>query len=248
MSFQDNSLFPHYNVIDNINFGSKRNSNSKFKLTANELINILHLNNLEKKFPHQISAGEAQRVSLARSLISKPSLLLIDEPFSNIDQSLKGELQLNIKKLLKELKITTIMVTHDSYEAFYMGDKCGIILDQKLEQYNTPYNIYHYPNSVKIVKFLNRGVLVNAKVIDNETLENLDLGIIKGTLINKFSKGAKVKLLLQPDDLKHDDKSDLKLEVIDRKFRGTEFIYLVKTKNNDLIPISVDSHHGHYMR
>ena len=246
LSFQDNSLFPHYNVIDNINFGSNRNSSSKFKLTTKELIDILHLNKLEKKFPHQISAGEAQRVSLARSLISKPNLLLIDEPFSNIDQSLKGELQSNIKKLLKKFEITTIMVTHDSYEAFYMGDKCGIILDQKLEQYNTPYNIYHYPNSIKIIKFLNRGVLVNAKVIDNETLENTDLGKIKGVLINKFSKGSNVKLLLQPDDLKHDDKSDLKLEVIDRKFRGTEFIYLVKTKNNDLIPISVDSHHGHY--
>ena len=246
LSFQDNSLFPHYNVIDNINFGSKRNPHSNFNLTTNDLINILHLKNLEKKFPHQISAGEAQRVSLARSIMSKPNLLLIDEPFSNIDQSLKGELQSNIKKILKELNITTIMVTHDSYEAFYMGDKCGIILDQKLEQYNTPYNIYHYPKSIKIVNFLNRGVLVKAKIIDNETLENNDLGQIKGNLVNKFAKGSIVKLLLQPDDLKHDDKSDLKLEVIDRKFRGTEFIYLVKTKNNDLIPISVDSHHGHY--
>ncbi len=246
LSFQDNSLFPHYNVIDNINFGAKRNSNLNFNLSSSELIDILHLNGLDKKFPHQISAGEAQRVSLARSLISKPKLLLIDEPFSNIDQSLKGELQSKIKKLLKSLNITTIMVTHDSYEAFYMGDKCGIILDQKLEQYNTPYNIYHYPNSVKIVNFLNRGVLVKARVVDNETLENTDLGLIKGNLVNKFSKGTTVKLLLQPDDLKHDDKSDLKLEVIDRKFRGTEFIYLVKTKNNDLIPISVDSHHGHY--
>jgi len=245
LSFQDNSLFPHYNVIDNINFGSKRN-NTKNIFNSKELIDILHLNNLEKKFPHQISAGEAQRVSLARSLISNPDLLLIDEPFSNIDQSLKGELQSNIKKLLKKFKITTIMVTHDSYEAFYMGDKCGIILDQKLEQYNTPYNIYHYPNSIKIVNFLNRGVLIEAKIIDEQTLENSDLGQIKGNLVNKFAKGAVVKLLLQPDDLKHDDKSELKLEVIDRKFRGTEFIYLVKTKNNDLIPISVDSHHGHY--
>ncbi len=245
LSFQDNSLFPHYNIIDNINFGSKRNkSNETF--SSEELIDILHLNNLEKKFPHQISAGEAQRVSLARSLISNPDLLLIDEPFSNIDQSLKGELQSNIKKLLKKFKITTIMVTHDSYEAFYMGDKCGIILDQKLEQYNTPYNIYHYPNSIKIVNFLNRGVLVEAKIVDDKTLENSDLGIIQGNLVNKFAKGAVVKLLLQPDDLKHDDNSELKLEVIDRKFRGTEFIYLVKTKNNDLIPISVDSHHGHY--
>ena len=246
LSFQDNSLFPHYNVIDNINFGSKRNIKSNYSLTSSELINILHLNDLEQKFPHQISAGEAQRVSLARSLMSKPKLLLIDEPFSNIDQSLKGELQSKIKKLLKSLHITTIMVTHDSYEAFYMGDKCGIILDQKLEQYNTPYNIYHYPNSIKIVNFLNRGVLVKATVVDNETLNNKDLGLIKGNLVNKFSKGKTVKLLLQPDDLKHDDKSDLRLEVIDRKFRGTEFIYLVKTKNNDLIPISVDSHHGHY--
>ena len=245
LSFQDNSLFPHYNVIDNINFGSKRNS-GKNSFNSKELIEILHLNSLEKKFPHQISAGEAQRVSLARSLISKPDLLLIDEPFSNIDHSLKGELQSNIKKLLKEFKMTTIMVTHDSYEAFYMSDKCGIILDQKLEQYNTPYNIYHYPSSIKIINFLNRGVLVEAKIVDDHTLENSDLGQIKGNIVNKFAKGATVKLLLQPDDLKHDDKSDLKLEVVDRKFRGTEFIYLLKTKNNDLIPISVDSHHGHY--
>ena len=246
LSFQDNSLFPHYNVIDNINFGSKRNQNSNYNFGTNDLLELLHLKGLEKKFPHQISAGEAQRVSLARSLASKPDLLLVDEPFSNIDHSLKGELQSNIKKLLKKLKITTIMVTHDSYEAFYMGDQCGIILDQKLEQLNTPYNIYHYPNSIKIVNFLNRGVLVNAKIIDNETLENSSLGLIKGNLVTKFKKGANVKLLLQPDDLKHDDNSDLKLEVIDRKFRGTEFIYLLKTKNNDLIPISVDSHHGHY--
>ena len=246
LSFQDNSLFPHYNVIDNINFGSKRNLRSKYTLNVEEILSILHIKSLEKKYPHQISAGEAQRVSLARSLMSGPELLLIDEPFSNIDQSLKGELQSNIKKLLKKLKITTIMVTHDSYEAFYMGDKCGIILNQKLEQYNTPYNIYHYPNSIKIVKFLNRGVLVEATIIDDNTLQHKILGEIQGNIINKFPKGKNVKLLLQPDDLKHDDKSDLKLEVIDRKFRGTEFIYLVKTKNNDLIPISVDSHHGHY--
>ena len=246
LSFQDNSLFPHYNVIDNINFGSKRNNNSKYNISLNQLINLLHLQGLEKKYPHQISAGEAQRVSLARSVISKPKLLLIDEPFSNIDQSLKGELQSNIKKLLKDCNITTIMVTHDSYEAFYMGDKCGIILDQKLEQFNTPYNIYHYPKSEKIVNFLNRGVLVKAEIIDNETLKNSDLGTIKGQLIKKFPKGSIVKLLLQPDDLKHDDKSNLKFEVVDRKFRGTEFIYLIKTKNSDLIPISVESHHGHY--
>jgi iron(III) transport system ATP-binding protein len=245
LSFQDNSLFPHFNVIDNINFGAKRNKDPKFKYTANDLIKILHLEGLSEKFPHQISAGEAQRVSLARSLMSKPDLLLLDEPFSNIDQSLKDELQRDIKKVLKKMNITTIIVTHDSYEAFYLGDKCGIILDQSLKQFDVPYNIYHYPNSIEVVNFLNRGILVDAKVIDEKSVEHEDLGLINGNFVKNFPKGSKVKLLVQPEDLEHDDKSKLKLEIVDRKFRGTNFIYTLKTINNDLLPVFVHSHHIH---
>ena len=245
LSFQDNSLFPHYSILDNINFGAKRNRNSKYNFKAEELIEILHLEGLEDKFPHQVSAGEAQRVSLARSLMSKPDLLLLDEPFSNIDESLKVELQLNIKKILKKNKITTIMVTHDSYEAFYMADYCGIILSQTMKQYDTPYNIHHYPNSIEVVNFLNKGILVDAKVLNDRSVEHKCLGIIKGDFVKKFPKGTDVKLLVQPEDLEHDDKSKLKLKIIDRKFRGTNFIYTLKTKNNDLIPVFVHSHHIH---
>jgi iron(III) transport system ATP-binding protein len=245
LSFQDNSLFPHYTILANINFGAKRNRYSKYNFKAAELIQILHLEGLEDKFPHQISAGEAQRVSLARSLMSKPDLLLLDEPFSNIDESLKVELQLNIKKILKKNKITTIMVTHDSYEAFYMADYCGIILSQTMKQYDTPYNIHHYPNSIEVVNFLNKGILVDAKVLDDRSVEHKCLGIIKGDFVKKFPKGTDVKLLVQPEDLEHDDKSKLQLKIIDRKFRGTNFIYTLKTKNNDLIPVFVHSHHIH---
>jgi|TARA_B100001059_G_C17719089_1_gene519650 iron(III) transport system ATP-binding protein len=245
LSFQDNSLFPHYTILDNINFGSKRNRNAKYKFRAKELIELLHLEGLEQKFPHQISAGEAQRVSLARSLMSKPDLLLLDEPFSNIDESLKVELQLNIKKILKKNKITTIMVTHDSYEAFYMADYCGIILSQTMKQYDTPYNIHHYPNCIDVVNFLNKGILVDAKVLDDNSVEHKCLGIIKGDFVKKYPKGTAVKLLVQPEDLEHDDKSKLQLKIIDRKFRGTNFIYTLKTKNNDLIPVFVHSHHIH---
>mgnify|MGYP006165118355 FL=1 len=245
LSFQDNSLFPHYTILDNINFGAKRNRNAKYNFAANELIEVLHLQGLENKFPHQISAGEAQRVSLARSLMSKPDLLLLDEPFSNIDESLKVELQLNIKKILKKNKITTIMVTHDSYEAFYMADYCGIILSQTMKQYDTPYNIHHYPNSIEVVNFLNKGILVDAKVLDDHSVEHKCLGIIKGDFVKKYPKGTAVKLLVQPEDLEHDDKSKLQLKIIDRKFRGTNFIYTLRTKNNDLIPVFVHSHHIH---
>ncbi len=249
LSFQDNSLFPNYNILENINFGSKRAKNSKFKYTSDDLIKILHLENLLQKFPHQISAGEAQRVSFARSLMSKPDLLLLDEPFSNIDQNLKEDLQPKIKKLLKEINLTTIIVTHDSYEAFYMADKCGVILDQSLKQYDVPYNIHHEPNSIEVAKFLNRGVFIKAKVVSNDCavhqLKHEELGLIEGKLINNFKVGSEVDLLIQPEDLDHDDESKLKLEVVDRKFRGTNFIYTLKTKNKDLIPVFVHSHHIH---
>jgi len=245
LSFQDNCLFPHFNVIQNIQFGAARNKKKKKDLTVEEVVKFLHLEHIIDKFPHEISSGEAQRASLARSLLSKPDLLLLDEPLSNVDQSFKEEIQVKLKQILNELKITTIIVTHDSYEAFYLGSKCGIILNGQLKQYDDPYNVYHFPNSEEVVSFLNRGILIPAKVTGENSLENDDLGTIKGNFIKHYPKGSEVKLLLQPEDLEHDDKSNLKLEVVDRKFRGTNFIYTLKTLSNLLIPVFVHSHHIH---
>ena len=249
LSFQDNSLFPNYKVIDNINFGRKRSNGNGFNYKADDIIKLLHIEAILEKFPHQVSAGEAQRVSLARSLMSKPDLLLLDEPFSNIDQSLKEEIQVSVKKLLKKINLTTIIVTHDSYEAFSIADKCGIILNQELKQYDVPYNVHHEPNSIEIANFLNKGVFIDVKVLDSECavhrLNHEVLGEIRGKLSNNFPSGSNVKLLLQPEDLIHDDQSKLKLEVVDRKFRGTNFIYTLKTKNGEHLPVFVHSHHIH---
>jgi len=245
LSFQDNCLFPHFNVIQNIEFGAERNLKKKKDLNIHEVVKFLHLDHIINKFPHEISSGEAQRASLARSLLSKPDLLLLDEPLSNVDQSFKEEIQVKLKKILNELKITTIIVTHDSYEAFYLGSKCGIILNGQLRQYDDPYNVYHFPNSEEVVNFLNRGILIPAKVTGENSLENEDLGTIKGNFIKHYPKGSDVQLLLQPEDLEHDDKSNLKLEVVDRKFRGTNFIYTLKTLSNLMIPVFVHSHHIH---
>jgi iron(III) transport system ATP-binding protein len=245
MAFQDNSLFPHYNVLENIKFGAERNKKKKKSLNINEIIKFLHIDHVIDKFPHQISSGEAQRASLARSLLSNPDLLLLDEPLSNVDQSFKEEIQVKLKQILTEQKITTIIVTHDSYEAFYLGTKCGIILDEQLKQFDDPYNVYHFPNSIEVVNFLNRGILIPAKVTGENSLESADLGTITGDFIKHYPKGSEVQLLLQPEDLEHDDQSNLKLEVVDRKFRGTNFIYTLKTVSNKLIPVFVHSHHIH---
>ena len=243
LAFQENSLFPHYNVERNILLGAEKKTNKKKKINPKEIIKILNLRKILEKYPHQISAGEAQRASLARSIVSNPELLLLDEPLSNVDQSFKEEIQIELKQLLRKFKITTIIVTHDSYEAFYLGSKCGIIINGQLKQFDDPYNVYHFPNSVEVVNFLNRGALIPARVTGGDTLENDDLGIIKGKFIKHYPTGSNVKLLIQPEDLQHDDDSNLKFEVVDRKFRGTNFIYTLKTLSNKLIPVLVDSHH-----
>ena len=246
LAFQDNSLFPHYTVEKNILLGAERNKEKKDKkISLKQIVDLLDIFHILNKYPHQISAGEAQRASLARSLITQPDLLLLDEPLSNVDQSFKEEIQVRLKKILNQLKITTIIVTHDSYEAFYLGTKCGIILDQQLKQFDDPYKVYHFPNSVEVVNFLNRGILIPAKVTGKNTLENWDLGTIEGNFIKEYPTGSNVQLLLQPEDLEHDDTSNLKLEVVDRKFRGTNFIYTLKTPSNTLIPVFVHSHHIH---
>ena len=228
LAFQDNCLFPHYNVEKNKLIGTQKKNKKKIKINAKEIVEFLNLKKILNKYPHEISAGEAQRSSLARALVSNPDLLLLDEPLSNVDQSFKEEIQVELKQLLSKSKITTIIVTHDSYEAFYLGSKCGIILNKQLKQFDDPYNVYHFPNSVEVVNFLNRGILIPAKVTSENSLENNDLGTIKGNFVKHYPNGSEVKLLLQPEDLEHDDKSNLKLEVVDRKFRGTNFIYTLK--------------------
>ena len=246
LAFQENSLFPHYTVKKNIFLGFEKNKLKKKKeINLQEIIDLLDLSKILNQYPHQISAGEAQRASLARTLLTQPDLLLLDEPLSNVDQSFKEEIQIRLKRILKTFKISTIIVTHDSYEAFYLGSKCGIILDQELRQFDDPYKVYHFPNSVEVVNFLNRGVLIPAEVTSPKSLENKDLGTITGTFVKSFPIGSNVQLLIQPEDLHHDDQSNLKLEIVDRKFRGTSFIYTLKTASNSFIPVFVHSHHIH---
>ena len=243
LSFQENSLFPHHSIHKNIILGIPKSGPKK--INVEEITKFLNIDHILDKYPHQISAGEAQRASLARSLCAEPDLLLLDEPLSNIDQNFKEEIQAKLKKIIKDLKITTIIVTHDSYEAFYLGDMCGILLDKKLKQFDNPYNVYHIPNSIEVVKFLNRGVLVPAKVTSPKSLENEELGTITGNFSKPFEIGSNVELLLQPEDLHHDDKSNLKFDVVDKKFRGTNFIYSLKTNKNFILPVFVHSHHVH---
>ena len=247
LAFQENSLFPHYTVEKNILLGAERNKGKKdHQVSLQEIIELLDISLILNKYPHEISAGQAQRVSLVRSIIHNPDLLLLDEPLANIDQYLKNKIQENLKQVLKKSGLTTIIVTHDKFEAFYLGDYCGVLLNKRIVQFDSPYNLHHLPKNKMVVEFFNRGVLIPAKIKSDDTLYNEDLGEIKGNFSNIDFKGRdQVDLLIQPEDLEHDDKSKLKFDVVDKKFRGSSFIYILKTDSNLMLPVFVHSHHEH---
>ena len=160
LCFQDNSLFPHFNVIDNINIGAKRKNGSKFNYSDKDLIKILHLEDIQEKYPHQISSGEAQRVSLARSLMSKPDLLLLDEPFSSLDPELRESTRLEVHKLLKSVKMSAILVTHDTEEALSFADRIAVMRQGQIEQVGTPEEIYHKPETAFVANFLGQSNII----------------------------------------------------------------------------------------
>jgi len=245
LSFQENSLFPHLNVFENLKIGQLKRTKKKINLSLDECIEAFFLNSILKKFPHEISAGEAQRASLIRSLISKPSLLLLDEPFSNVDIGLKEKLQVNLKTILKKNKISSIIVTHNYEEAFYFGEKCCLFAKGKLIQFDNPYNIYHFPASHDVASFFNKGTFVTAKVTSKNELSHKILGKIKGNFVHHHGIGKSVKLLIQPEDLIHNDKSNLKFKIIDKRFQGTNFIYFLKVSEIEILPVLVHSHHMH---
>src|SRR5690606_22112176 len=140
MVFQDYALFPHLNVTDNVAFGIRKHPECA-RITA-EMLDLVKLGHLGKRYPHELSGGQQQRVALARALAPQPRLLLLDEPFSNLDIELRRKLSHEVREILKARGTSGILVTHDQEEAFAVSDQVGVFRDGRLEQWDTPYNLY----------------------------------------------------------------------------------------------------------
>lgn len=167
MVFQDSLLLPHLNLFENIAFGLRIKKIDKNEIDARvvEVMKKLEIFSLKDKYPNEISGGEKQRVSIGRALVMKPQLLLMDEPFSSLDENLRERLQEVVKTLQKELDLTIIFVTHDRDEAFYLSDRIALINKGKIEQYDSAINLFTKPISDYVYKFLS---LENIVVKDQE--------------------------------------------------------------------------------
>ena len=157
MIFQDYALFPHLTVKENIAFGLSKLSKTEQLEQIEHLLTILKLNDYSESYIHQLSGGQQQRVAIARALAPKPKLLLLDEPFSNIDARLRNELMVEIRLLLKQFKTTAIFVTHNKDEVFTFADKMAVMAEGKLLQFDAPSVICQQPNSYQVADFLQLG-------------------------------------------------------------------------------------------
>lgn len=222
MVFQDYALFPHLSVAENIAFGIR--NHPRLDQVVAELLELVNLGALGKRYPHELSGGQQQRVALARALAPEPQLLLLDEPFSNLDGELRRRLSHEVRDILKARGTSAILVTHDQEEAFAVSDHVGVFKEGRLEQWDTPYNLYHEPRTPFVASFIGQGYFIRGQMIDPESVRT-ELGVLRGNRAYPGVSGSAVDVLLRPDDIVYAPQSDLKARVIGRTFQGASTLY-----------------------
>ena len=244
MVFQDYALFPHLTVFDNIGFGLHRLNKAERKRRILELLETVGLPEAHGMYPHELSGGQQQRVALARALAPRPELLLMDEPFSNLDVELRERLSLEVRNILKQHQTTAIIVTHDQHEAFAIADEIGIMFQGQIQQWDTPYNLYHRPANRFVADFIGQGVLLPGTILNSHQVE-VELGILEGDCPGDCTKGSPVDVLLRPDDIVHDDASPMLAQVANKAFRGADILYTLRLASGGSVLSLVPSHHNH---
>jgi iron(III) transport system ATP-binding protein len=251
MVFQDYALFPHLTVARNIAFGLHGAPGAAREARVRELAKLTGLADALAQYPHELSGGQQQRVALARALAPRPELLLLDEPFSNLDVDLRERLSLEVREIIKASGATAMLVTHDQNEAFAVADEIGVMRDGRIEQWDSAYNLYHRPANRFVADFVGQGVFLPAKVLNARQVE-IELGTLEGNIPNACAigcdacgKGCRADILLRPDDVVHDDDAPVKAEVTHKAFRGAEILYTLKLASGRRVLALVPSHHNH---
>ena len=242
--FQDYALFPHLTVGENICFGLWRQPKAQQQQKMQQLLQLVGLSGMAGRYIHQLSGGQQQRVALARALAPEPRLILLDEPFSGLDADLRDSLARDIRGILKQLNITAVMVTHDQHEAFAMADWIGVMAHGSLQQWGSPYQLYHQPANRFVADFIGQGDLIKGEMLDAYQVKTC-LGVFCQQHDSGFSAGSAVDLLVRPDDILHDDASPLRAKVVERAFRGAHMLYQLEIGDNEQISCLAPSHHQH---
>ncbi len=244
MVFQDFALFPHLTVAKNLSFGLRDWTAKARQVRVDELLELVGLTAAAKQYPHQLSGGMQQRVALARALAPRPRILLLDEPFSSMDAELREQLAREVRDLIKREQVTALLVTHDQLEAFAMADQIGVLAAGKMHQWGSGFELYHEPADRFVADFIGQGALLAGRVLDHAQIET-ELGLIDGVNPHHLQPGSQVEVLIRPDDVIHDDASPQQAMILERAFRGAEYLYTLKLESGAKVLCLVQSHHQH---
>ncbi|HWV10627.1 MAG TPA: ABC transporter ATP-binding protein [Pseudomonas sp.] len=242
MVFQDYALFPHLSVAENIAFGIRKQPDCE--TVTQELLALVKLDQLGKRYPHELSGGQQQRVALARALAPEPRLLLLDEPFSNLDGELRRRLSQEVRDILKARGTSAILVTHDQEEAFAVSDHVGVFNRGHLEQWDTPYNLYHEPLTPFVASFIGQGYFIRGQLLSADTVQT-ELGVIRGNRAYTWPTGSAVDVLLRPDDIVHAPESPLKATIVGKTFLGAATLYRLQLPTGSQLESIFPSHADH---
>ena len=251
MVFQDYALFPHLTISENIGFGLRAMRAGERNGRVRELLALVGLLGQGDKYPHELSGGQQQRVALARALAPRPRLLLLDEPFSNLDVELRERLSHEVRDIIKATDTTAVLVTHDQHEAFAVADDIGIMHRGRIQQWDSPYNLYHQPANRFVADFIGQGVLLPADVLNDHQVR-MELGTLNSVIplecragCGECERTCPVEVLLRPDDIIHDDASPMKARVVNKAFRGADILYTLELASGARVLSLVPSHHNH---
>lgn len=241
MVFQEHALFPHLNVEKNIAVGLRKTTYEKKSRLIESFVTRMGLGSERHKYPHELSGGQAQRVALARSLVCDPAVMLLDEPFSGLDEDLRHKLNEEVATILKERNITCLMVTHDQEEAFAFSDKVGVINEGRLQQWATPHDIYHEPKTKFVADFIGEGVFLKG-ALDNDARLVTDYVTLRNHKIKHNAQDSQFDVLLRPDDVIFDPLSHNKVRIISKMFKGSQTLYNLQAEGKQKIQALFPSH------
>ncbi|MEL7308517.1 MULTISPECIES: ABC transporter ATP-binding protein [Pseudoalteromonas] len=228
MMFQDYALFPHLTVSDNIAFGLSNMSKAQKRERVDEMLSLVKLDGCAQRYPHQLSGGQQQRVAIARALAYKPSLLLLDEPFSNIDTQVRFELIADIRRIIKAQQVSAVFVTHSKEEAFAFADTLAVMHGGKIAQQGSPEQLFSQPNSKVVAEFLGTGIYLTAKVLTPTEYETA-FGVVQSlTASNTNCQQGQVYIRphhIQLCEAAHSDANSL--TILQRRFIGTRYVYRI---------------------
>ena len=250
MVSQDYALFPHLDVGRNVAFGLNHLPKAERASRTAEVLELVGLAHMGSRYPHELSGGQQQRVALARALAPKPRLLLLDEPFSNLDVDLRERLAHEVRAILKAAGATALFVTHDQLEAFAIGDVIGVMHQGHLHQWDDAYALYHRPATRFVAEFIGHGVFAPAQIRleDGDVSVHTPLGALRDLeecpLPSAYEAGL-CDVLLRADDIVHDDASPVNAQITRKAFRGSEFLYTLRLASGEAVMTHVPSHHNH---